>query len=85
LCEKGFPPAEIEAAISLANYGTVDECVLHLERIQEIATPDPILHILLGMGYDASIVRTAIARVGNSSGQETRTRVATLDDPPPFL
>jgi hypothetical protein len=40
LRERGFTPAEIEAASWVTNHGTVDGCVLHLERIQEIATLD---------------------------------------------
>jgi hypothetical protein len=43
LREIGFPPAKIEAAISATNHGTVNSCVLHLERIQEIAKPTATL------------------------------------------
>jgi thiol-disulfide isomerase/thioredoxin len=66
LREMGFPPAKIEAAISATNHGTVDQCVLHLERIQQGAT----LQTLLDMGYDASVARAAIARVGDSSVED---------------
>jgi thiol-disulfide isomerase/thioredoxin len=85
LLDMGFPAAKVDAAVSITNHGTVDECVVYLERIQEIGTPNKTMQALLDMGYDASVARAAIAKVGNSS-VETCVRAieemaATAEEP----
>jgi hypothetical protein len=80
LREMGFTPVKIEAVISVINDNTVDECVLHLERIQKIAKPDKTLQTLFGMDYDASIARAAIPMTTDDS----RSNIASIpSDPAP--
>jgi thioredoxin 1 len=68
LLEMGFPPRKVEQALTATRNGAVDECVLHLERLQK-STPaaDDIRQTLIDMGIDALLVDAAIARVASPS------------------
>jgi hypothetical protein len=72
LLEMGFPLRKVDAALVSTRNGTVDECVLYLEKIQVPPRPEPnnVRDSLLSMGFPASVVDLAITRVGGESVEQ---------------
>ncbi|OHS93081.1 hypothetical protein TRFO_12105 [Tritrichomonas foetus] len=69
LLEMGFPPSSVTKALAATSNGTVDQCVLYLEKLQnqEKNAIDGTTQELLQMGFDQIVVKAAIEKVGPHS------------------
>jgi thioredoxin 1 len=80
LIEMGFPLEKVRAALSAVPNGSVDDCVLFLESVQnnEHSLSEENITRLIQMGFSPEIARAAAERVGPGTIDECLTAIEEI-------
>lgn len=82
LLEMGFPLSKVTAALNATHNGTVDDCVLFLEKLQNHETDQnaKTTQELLSMGFKPEHVNAAIQLVGPNSIENCIEAIQAMTD-----